>query len=403
MKKILLAHPYRHHSYHSLIGIQMFSNEAYGCYGYYDRGDLIDKLVRISPLKANLLGYSNSTINNSKIIVRSDIKTQFLLAKANHSYENKYLENFEKFVISQMDGFEVLHVLQDYCNGAIREAHRRGLKVVYEQIQPFDHDQVKWLKHEVDAAGFSESYIKTRFPQFKIDQQLENLEMASVIISASKASEISLKPYTEKKIYTFPYGANIESCTDEIYQMAVDKQNANPKLKILYIGAINLIKGVRYIIEAAQKLVGEPFNFTFIGKPTYKEDISLIMQIESLPNCEYVESIPHTEIDKIYQLHDIFVFQGLCEGFGMVTLEAMSNGLPCLVSEGGCGIVTDGKDGYINKNCDTNALVGNLLTLSNNRNLLIEMGRNAKRSVLSCSWDSFSDNIAAVYRNEMDI
>ena len=129
------------------------------------------------------------------------------------------------------------------------------------------------------------------------------------------------------------------------------------------------------------------------------EDNRLVEMIEKLSNCTYIKSIPHTEMNSLYKEHDIFVFQGLCEGFGMVTLEAMANGLPCMVSTGGRGIITDGKDGFINDNGDVEKLTENLRELLRDRDKLILMGMEAKKSAQLCTWEGFSNNIANVYRN----
>lgn len=84
----------------------------------------------------------------------------------------------------------------------------------------------------------------------------------------------------------------------------------------------------------------------------------------------------------------------------MVSLEAMSNGLPCLLSEGGRGIISENIDGFINPNCNTEILVENLWKLESNRKLLNRMGENARKHVLNYTWQRFSDNIKSVYQNE---
>ena len=82
----------------------------------------------------------------------------------------------------------------------------------------------------------------------------------------------------------------------------------------------------------------------------------------------------------------------------MVTLEAMANGLPCMVSTGGCGIITDGKDGFINNNRDVERLTENLMKLQVNRDKLVKMGTSAKQSAQKCTWEAFSRKIASVYK-----
>ena len=56
----------------------------------------------------------------------------------------------------------------------------------------------------------------------------------------------------------------------------------------------------------------------------------------------------HDILAQYYQDSDVFVFPTLGEGFGMVVLEAMSCGLPVIITDiaGGNDAITDGVDGF---------------------------------------------------------
>lgn len=399
--KTALVHPYKHHAYHSLIGMQKYSADAIGFFGFYKKDDLIDKLLKHTSLNSKLSGYSNEILDGNKrnIKVKYSSKVEYLYAKSNPNYIDKYINNFQDWVISDTENIETIHVLQDYCNKVIRNAYDSGKKIIYEQIQPFDYTQKKILIEEVAEAKFSNSYVDLRFPEWKIEKQIENLEMASLVITASDISEISIKKLTDKKIVTFPYGASSNIISDDIFEMMSIRRKKNKKINFLYVGAINLIKGVRYIIEAAKVLKNKDIHFTFLGRPSFEEDNKLIDQIKLLSNCTYIESVPHIEINKLYQSNDVFIFQGLCEGFGMVTLEAMSNGMPCIVSEGGKGVIKDKKSGFINSDMDVNAIVEAILIFVNNPDLITTMGDYAKNDVLNYTWDNFSNNIEKIYKD----
>lgn len=396
--KVAVIHPLRHHVYHSMEGVVQSGVDVVGLFGYFNRGDCIDKFLMRTKFRHLVEGWSYEPI--AKYVKTSLwVKILFLLYKKfPNKFENIYFKYFQKWCIKQLKDVDCIHVLQDYCNDVIRYAYSRGIKIVYEQIIPFYYG---CLLEEIENVGFDKSYINSRYSKDKLELQIENIKIASVIIGASFATEKTLKQISDRNIYIFPYGAQITCCNDEILAQNLWRKQNKEKLKILYIGAINLLKGVRYIIEAAELLVEKPFEFTFVGKPTSIEDTQMIEKIKSLPNCEYIESIPHSKINKIYQDNDIFVFQGICEGFGMVTLEAMANGLPCLVSIGGCGIVKNNVDGFINENRDVVKIVENLELLFSNRELLKELSINARNDALLCTWDDFSKNIADVYNKEI--
>ncbi len=257
MKKVLLVHPYKHHSYYSFLGIRAFSSDSKAFYGYYNKGDFWDKIVSKTSFQPKLCGYSLENIEDRAIITETKIKCEFLLAKFCSKYTDNYLKSFDRAASGYVLKTDILHVLQDYCNITIRKAYKQNIPVVYEQIQPFDDEQAIWLKREVENAGFPNTYVSNRFPQWKLEAQRENLEMATAIIAASKTTEKSLKSVTSKKIYTFPYGADVSICDEMQMQNINNRRLTAKKIKVLYIGAINLLKGVRYVIQAAKKLEKE--------------------------------------------------------------------------------------------------------------------------------------------------
>lgn len=397
MKKVLLVHPLRHHAYHSLKGIVDYSAYSKGFFGYYNKGDLLDVFVNKSPFSVKLSGYSADDYLSKSIITDPNCKIRFLIAKGNGKFMGAYLKYFDEIASKEVRKYDTIHVLQDYCNSTIRSAISQGIPYVYEQIQPFDYAQIEYLEAEIEKVGFPKSYINNRFPQQKIERQLENLEHATAVVSASKATELSIKKYVNNPIFTFPYGANVNIIESKEVDIVTPKHASN-RLKVLYVGNISLIKGVHYIIDAAVKLSSYPIDFTFVGKPASAEDLKLVNKIKKMGNCTYIESIPHAEINYIYQHNDVFIFQGLCEGFGMVSLEAMSNGLPCIVSEGGCGIIKDSVSGFINKNGDVESIINRLIIFLENRDLLCSMSINAINEASKCTWDVFSANITRVYQ-----
>lgn len=392
--KVAVIHPLKHHVYYSLEGVAKSGADVIGLFGYYNRGDFFDKLLNKTKFKSLVDGWKYEPID--KYVTTSFwIKFLFLLSKKWPSkFEKIYTKEFQKWCIMQLDNVDCIHVLQDYCNDVIRYAYEQGIQIVYEQIQPFDTVQRRILDEEVQKVGISPKYISARFPKEKIKKQIENIGYSTAIVTASDATYKSVIELGVKSniIYRFPYGSDFAKV---IRKKSIKYNNT---LRVLYIGNISLIKGVQYVIEAAEQLQNSGIYFTFIGKPASTRDRFFINQIEKLKNCKYKESVPHTEIFNNYFENDVFIFQGLCEGFGMVTLEAMFCGLPCVVSTGGIGIVQDGFNGYVNENGDVETLVKNIMKLKDPI-LRKRMSQNAVMSANECTWEKYTNNISNVYLN----
>jgi glycosyltransferase involved in cell wall biosynthesis len=103
-------------------------------------------------------------------------------------------------------------------------------------------------------------------------------------------------------------------------------------LRALFVGKINLRKGVPFLIRAMSECK-LPVSLTLVGgvddelRPFLKNYEG---KINILPPCT------KTELRKQYQSHDILVLPSLGDSFGFVAMEAMACGLPVVVSEN-CG------------------------------------------------------------------
>lgn len=98
-------------------------------------------------------------------------------------------------------------------------------------------------------------------------------------------------------------------------------------------------------------------------------------------------------VEDVLQSADIFAFPSAYEGFSLALGEAMSMGLPSVAfksCESVCGMIEDGKSGILCAD-GVQAFQDALLSLMKNRNMRIEMGRNARVSMQSFAPDVIWD------------
>ncbi|MEB3348188.1 glycosyltransferase family 4 protein [Aquimarina gracilis] len=93
---------------------------------------------------------------------------------------------------------------------------------------------------------------------------------------------------------------------------------------------------------------------------------------------------PTKTIQKQYEEAAIYVMSSRYEGFGMVLIEAMAYGVPCVSFDcpfGPSDIITHGKDGYLVENGDVIALAQSINSLIENDSLRKDMGLQARKSI----------------------
>jgi glycosyltransferase involved in cell wall biosynthesis len=160
-------------------------------------------------------------------------------------------------------------------------------------------------------------------------------------------------------------------------------------LNVLWLGSVNLRKGIPYLIEAAHQL--PDVRFTVAGPL----DISKDAIASAPPNMDFLGRITRDRTAEIYRAADVFVLPTLSDGFAITQLEAMGYGLP-VVTTPNCGdVVTDGVDGLIVRAGDANALAKALARLDADRNLVREMSRQAIDKIGSFRLPNQSDQIEA--------
>lgn len=80
----------------------------------------------------------------------------------------------------------------------------------------------------------------------------------------------------------------------------------------------------------------------------------------------------------------IYVMSSRFEGFGLVLVEAMACGVPCVSFDcphGPSDIITDGEDGLLVKHLDVEALAHSICLMIENKEMRKAMGAAAKKNV----------------------
>lgn len=139
-----------------------------------------------------------------------------------------------------------------------------------------------------------------------------------------------------------------------------------------------LIEIWRYVHEKAPD-----WTLQIYGQGPQKQ--LLLDKIESygLSDSVFINE-PTKNIGKVYKNASIFALSSTYEGFGLVLIEAMNYGLPCVAYACQCGpkdIIQNDYNGFVIEENDQVEYVNRLLELINSREKRMIMGKNAHESI----------------------
>jgi glycosyltransferase involved in cell wall biosynthesis len=170
----------------------------------------------------------------------------------------------------------------------------------------------------------------------------------------------------------------------------------------LFCGAWDRVKGITYLVEAFDRLAaaGRPVRLTVLGPGVSAADVMQSIPDRLRPVVTVVERVPEDRVIDEYRRHDVLVFPSTYEGFGLVVLEAMSQGLPVVATPVGCvpDLIRDGVNGVIVPPRDANALANAIRRVMDAPAERLGIGANAAATVASMTWRRTAERTLEVYR-----
>lgn len=172
-------------------------------------------------------------------------------------------------------------------------------------------------------------------------------------VSSMEKEQSTMMGIGEDKIAVVPNGINLERCITTRSKgefrrtYGIEDENS----LILYLGRINRIKGIDFLIDAFYRLVQEKKDavLAIVGPGTpYKRELE--EKVQSLGIQDRVRFVGYLDdVGFAYQDADLLVYPGVYEIFGLVPFEAIMNGTPVIVTDGnGSGeLVREGNCGLV--------------------------------------------------------
>jgi glycogen(starch) synthase len=216
--------------------------------------------------------------------------------------------------------------------------------------------------------------------------------------------------YTEEEKEKLIRILNINASKIAVIPNGIDTNQFHPRLRdhaadtinLLWVGRFVKGKGVEYIVQAMGILVKErpDLHLTLVGEGPERDCIcELIESLGLSDNVSIIDFVPYDKMPRVFQDSDIFVLPSLHEGVPRTALEAMSCGLPVVISDfSHLRDLIDG-GGLMFPKKDVQALADSLRILINDDDKRAKMGRKAREKIVrEYSWERTVAGTLDVYQ-----
>lgn len=188
-----------------------------------------------------------------------------------------------------------------------------------------------------------------------------------------------------EQMFMAPYGVDFNKFN------FVQKQALQKPLKLVYVGQVNYRKGIHHLLKVMDSFKGDEVELFLAGG--YTDTTPFYQQYKDRKNIHFLGFVTRDVLATLYQKCDVFVFPTLGEGYGLVILEALSCGVPCIVSDlaGGDDAIIEGYNGFKFEAGNDVDLKNKIQWFLDNPEKLPEYSLNSRSSVESQTWQSYYD------------
>lgn len=163
-------------------------------------------------------------------------------------------------------------------------------------------------------------------------------------------------------------------------------------LHVLFIGNLELRKGIQYFAKAANELAGKGYTFRAVGH-------SSLLQHRTASLSDRVEitgHVPHSDLPSHFAWADILVMPSISEGSAGVCTEALSHGLPVMATKESGSPVRHLHTGFIIPSGTHEAMVDCLRLAKKQPDLLHSFGVNIRNDSQALSIEAYGRNLRTV-------
>lgn len=303
--------------------------------------------------------------------------------------------DFDKWTARKLRGIpgaSIAYAYEDAAEAIFAEASRLGWVCAYDLPIAYWETSRRLLDEESALRPEWEPTLGgTRDSLGKLERKTNELRQADVVVCPSQFVAGSLPAWAResKTVVVAPFGSPAPN-PREVASACHGRQ----KLRVLFAGAMTQRKGLADLFEAVRRLDRADLELVVMGSPT----APMSFYRSQLPTFTYEAPRPHDKVLALMRTCDLLCLPSIVEGRALVIQEAMSQGLPAIVTPntGADDVVRDGATGFIVPIRSPEKIAERLNWCADHRSEMAGIGSAARDAAARLSWDRYGASIAGI-------
>jgi alpha-maltose-1-phosphate synthase len=298
-------------------------------------------------------------------------------------------QEFDSHVANNLNAKSVKYVYsyEDSALKTFQKATSLGIGCIYDlPVGYWKQAYYDYAEESELQPQWREALIGLNDSEAKKERKTQEIHQASVVFVPSTYTARTLTTENIKgEILINPFGSPPACHIDE----SPGSDTKGP-LKVLFVGSVQQRKGISYMFDAVESLA-KHVSLTIVGSVPSRFPL-----IEAhLAKHQYYNYLPHNELLPLMRQHDVLILPSISDGFGLVILEALSQGLPVIASEntGGPDVITGGVNGWVVPIRSSEAIRHCLEKMLSDRQNLTAMRYAALQFANTNSWDHYEKRL----------
>jgi glycosyltransferase involved in cell wall biosynthesis len=299
---------------------------------------------------------------------------------------------FDRQVAKRLTHCSAVYCYEDSAFETFQAAERLGLRRFYELPIMYWETALRLLRIEAERYPKWEPTLQaTRDSAAKLQRKTKELRLANLVICPSRQVQESLPAGTVSCVAEY-------GCASPA---AMQPPRHNARLRVLFVGTMTQRKGLADLFTAMKCLNRSDIELTVLGTPL----LPLAFYRQEYPDFRYEATRPADQVREVMLSCDVLVLPSVVEGRAMVQMEALSCGLPIVVTPnaGAEDLVEPGRTGFLIPIRAPEALAERINWIADHRDWVDDMRPSILEKAKQSSWQRYTDKVLSVILSSREI